>query len=135
MADLAAALFARLSTDAAVAALVAQRIYPIIAPQEAATPFIVQARSSTQRFTALSGPGGLAQARVEISAWADTFDACRALADAVRLALDGFSGSAGGVVIRASRLDAERDGRNDEAASTGLFVAALDFVITYEEEA
>ena len=43
--------------------------------------------------------------------------------------------SADGVVIRASRLDAERDDRNDEAASTGLFVAALDFVITYEEEA
>jgi hypothetical protein len=130
MADISASMHAALTGDAGVAALVGARVYPVQAPQEAPAPFIVFGRVATQRFPTLDDRRGLAQPRIEVGCWAETFDAARALANAVRLALDGLRGTVAGIEVLATRLDAERDDRNDEAH---LYRCGLEFVITHRE--
>lgn len=126
------ALFARLTGTAAVAALVAARVYPLVAPQAAARPFVTYQRISTSRVASLDGPSGLARVRYQLDVWADDDAGARALAREVRLALDGYSGdgAAGDRVIQSVVADDERD-FFDEASRT--FRVSADFIIWHAE--
>lgn len=97
--------------DAAVAALVGTRVYPVIAPATADLPFITFRRSGIQREHTLSGPSGMPVVQMTLDMYATTYEGVRDLADQVRLCLDGFgTSSAESVVVNNVSLDNEADG-------------------------
>jgi hypothetical protein len=100
-----------LKTDPAVAAVVGDRIYPVIAPATAAIPFVVWRRSAVQREQTLSGPAGMPSVTLQFDMYAETYEAVRELADRCRLVLDGWGGSLGNwISVRHVSLIGESDG-------------------------
>lgn len=84
-----------------VTALVGQRISPLLRTQAETVPCVVLTRAGLDPFNCLSEPPTLNLNRVQLSAWAVTYDGARALADACRTALE-----AAGIVME-SETDAE----------------------------
>jgi hypothetical protein len=127
------AIYARLSADAPLAALVGTRIYPVEAPQGVARPYVVHSRQDTVNMARL-GPsprGPWDRVDLAVMAFADTAEAARAVAAAVRDALDGFSGDG---VIGSSRLVGRLQSRLDDAqADPALKSDALLFRILATE--
>jgi hypothetical protein len=105
-----AAVRNRLVTTAAVTALVSSRVYPVIAPADAALPFVTWRRTSIQRQHSLSGPVGVPMVMLTVDAFATTYEAVRDLADAVRVSLDGWGGTFQNTVVSNVSLENEGDG-------------------------
>lgn len=91
------AIRALLLDSAAVLALVSERIYPQSAPQktpkEDQAAYIVYQRIDTDPTHTMLAAGGLAFVRVQLELYGRSYDECRQIAEAVRLALDGYQGS------------------------------------------
>lgn len=71
---------------AAIGDLVAGRVYPLFAPEQAARPFIVYSRlAATEQSTldAQGGTGNLINTRLQVDAYAETYTEAQALADAI----------------------------------------------------
>ena len=84
----------RLLASPEVSAMVGTRIFPVggrpdKGPQ-AALPAITYQRVSNRRLTSHEGSLGASQPLVQLSCWAKTWSEVRALAAAVRCALDGW---------------------------------------------
>ena len=73
-----------LRTDAALAGIVGDRIYPVVAPQEAARPYIVASLIGEDDFHILTGSGGFWASRVEVQAIADSAAAVDALGETIK---------------------------------------------------
>lgn len=114
-------LYTLLKDDAAVAALVSNRIFPLLMPQNPAFPAITYHRVSGPRVHSHGGPSGLASPRFQVSCWAKSYAAVRDLAEKVRLALDGRMGA----LLQNELHTYEPD--------TETFHAPLDFVIWHQE--
>jgi len=84
-------LVARLTATAGVTSLVGTRIYPMQAPQTAVLPLVTYQRISTVRPGSLRGPVGLADPRIQVDCWAESYSAVKVLADQVRRSLDGYA--------------------------------------------
>lgn len=105
------ALATVLLTNPGVAAIIGQRVYPVIAPAAADIPFLTWRRSAVQRSHTLSGPMGLPSVILAVDLYALTYEGVRDLADKVRLALDGYGGSPSDSIHVANvSLDNESDG-------------------------
>lgn len=101
----------RLQSDPAVAAVIAGRVYPVIAPASAALPFLTWRRQAVQREQTLSGPMGMPTVTLAVDIYAEGYEAVRELADAVRACLDGFGGQVGNYTyVRLVALLNESDG-------------------------
>ncbi len=123
------ALYSHLAADAGVSALVGDRIYPTLAPQEAELPYLVYQRVSGPRVRSHGGPSGLAHPRFQITGAAETYPSLRAVMNAVRAALDGFKGTmggTGGVEVGGAFVENELD-------SEETFVSRLDIVLWHRE--
>lgn len=129
------ALFARVTGDAAVSALIGDRLFPNVAPLGTDAPFATYQRISATRVRSLTQRSGLAMARMQLDCMAETYAGARALADAVRQALDGFRGAAGSppVTIEASSIQSDQD-LYEDAAEPPLHRVSMDFMLTYREE-
>jgi hypothetical protein len=94
-------LFALLNANAGVTALVgagaAARIYPVLAPTDVARPFVTWQRIASEPSDYAGRPGG-ERISVQLDCWADTFDDVKALADAVRIAIEASLGAVRGVL-------------------------------------
>lgn len=100
-----------LFSEPAVAEIVGDRVYPVIAPASAAIPFIVWRRQAVQREATLAGPSGIATVTLAVDMYATTYEAVRELADRCRATLDGFGGSLGNwISVRNVSLLSESDG-------------------------
>jgi hypothetical protein len=88
-----AALRAHLLDDAAIAALVTARVYPLRLPQKAVMPSIVLTRISGVRWAHLRGAEALVRPRYQVDCWAATHDAATQLGTLVRQRLNGFAGT------------------------------------------
>ena len=99
----------RLVTAPAVARLIGFQVYPIAVPNNAELPFCVYKRANISRESSLSGPLFLPVVSLQLSSWGLYYDAARELADEVRLALDGHTGTLSGVTIHDMRLVSETD--------------------------
>ena len=84
------ALFEYLNADNALTALVADDIYPIIAPQSAGFPRITIQRVSNTHERHLQGDSGLSRAMYQIDSWALNSPSAESVAESVRAALSGF---------------------------------------------
>jgi hypothetical protein len=128
-----AALFSVLSTAPAVSAIIGNRLFPGAAPVNTAAPYAVYSRASARRIRSMLGPSRLAMPRIQVDGYAATYAQARAIADAVRGALDGYRGTAAGVVIHGASLLTDQDIYEAEALPP-LFRVSLDFQITHSEE-
>lgn len=94
------AIYAKLSGDAAVSALVAARVYPNLAPQDTTLPYIVFKEVTSQVYQSKTpGNDGLSRSDVEVHCVAEEQLDANTLAEEVREALHGFSGTVGGVAV------------------------------------
>ena len=92
-----AAIYSMLKDDSAVAALVGTRIYPELAEEGAATPYVVYSVvSNTPSDTKEGTP--IDEAQLEIFSVSNTYAAANDLADKVRAALDRKSQTVIGTV-------------------------------------
>lgn len=88
-----------LENDAGVGALCGDRIYPQVIPQGGTVPAVTYDRTSGERIRALDGVDGVASPRFEFICWAATYLAAVELKNAVRAALEGYTGTILGVSI------------------------------------
>jgi hypothetical protein len=95
----------------AVALLIGDRVYPVIAPASAAIPFLTWRRQAVVREQSLGGPVGLPTVTLALDLYAETYEGVRDVADACREALDGWGGSLGNSIsVRLVSLLNESDG-------------------------
>lgn len=80
-------LFALLAADAAVDALIADRIYPEVAPQDTSRPYVVYQRESTQPLYTIHGTLALQSVFMSLTCYAATRASAEDIADAVVVAL------------------------------------------------
>jgi hypothetical protein len=123
-------LHAFLLADPAVAALIGTRMTPLVLPQNTAYPALTYQRISGQRLRSVDGPAGRARPRMQIDSWAETYLEAKALAAAVRRALDGYAGPMGAAQVGAVSLDDERDIHEDEPKVSRV---TQDYLISHEE--
>jgi hypothetical protein len=105
-----AAVRTALVSDSGVAAIVGTKVYPVLAPASADLPFITWRRISVGRQQSLSGPVGMPTVSLSVDLFAETYEATRELADAVRLCLDGWGGTTNNVRVANVSLTNEADG-------------------------
>lgn len=103
------AIVSILLADLNLVALIGNRVYPNYVPQGAAVPAVTYQRISGPRDHTFDGPSGLVKSRYQLNSWADTYGDMESVADAVRIAMDGFSGTIGGRVIQNIESDDETD--------------------------
>lgn len=106
--------------------------YPLYSPQDQAAPYILFGRVDTDRDFTLQGPSGLADARIEITAYAPGYQQALTLSGKVRQALNGFLGTVEDVEILACRLDTDADTFED-GTDPKLFGAQSFYLISYRE--
>lgn len=110
-------VFQKLVTTPAVARLVGFQVYPMAVPKNAVLPFCVYKRNNIMREASLIGPATNPVVSLQIASWALTYEMARELAEEVRIALDGHTGTMCGVTIGDMRLVSEAD---DYLDPTGL---------------
>jgi hypothetical protein len=123
------ALFSRLSGHAGLKALVSSRIYPPPAPQNAAYPLVTYQEIDRQPIHVMGGTAGVVHIRYQVDSWAETLAGAKAVAAQVAAALDNYSGTSDGVVIKNSFLDSGQSSPYDD--SDGLHRYIQDFLIEY----
>ncbi len=109
------------------------RLYPDFLPELAAYPAVTYFRVSTMRVHTLSGPSGFAQPRFQFSCWANTKASVVTVAEALRLALDGFRGQMGDTTVRGILSDDEVGDHDEFDQKTRSFHRAVDFHVSHEE--
>lgn len=114
-------VYERLAAGTAVAALVGTRIYPILAPQGAARPYVVFARQETENLADLSGRGTHDVAQVAVMCFADEAETATALARAVRDRLDGWGEAAD--TVQSCRLIGRLGATVGEPAADPVIIA------------
>jgi len=123
-------LYDYLSTDVGVSALVSTRIYPGTLPQNWTNPAISYQRISGERVRNLTGPAGRARPRIQIDCWADSYSGAKALATAVRSAMDGYAGLMGTTRVSSIVLESDTDFYETDIQ---VYRVSMDFWISHLE--
>lgn len=118
-----------LLADPGVSALVGTSVFPVVIRESATLPAITYQRLSGERTYTLGGASGWATVHVGITGWANGYAAARALADAVRVALDAYTGTGGGDI----QVATVADGADTYLADVDLFGCTLDVTVQYQE--
>lgn len=130
--DARTAIYALLSASTAVGAIVGTRIYPTVVPQDQPMPALVYQRVSAVEPGQIDGQGvALVQARIQMTALAESFATCAALLDAARQAVLYQHGSIGGVQVVSIIRDI--DGVDTFDPEANLFSQSMDVIVTYIE--
>lgn len=83
-------IYARLSTDPALAALVDDRIFPVVPSPDTRLPYVVYAKTSTEDVLSLNGPVGLTIYTYQMDFWTLNLDDNLQLAQTVSDRLHGW---------------------------------------------
>ncbi len=118
-----AALFDVLKDDAGVGTVCGDRIYPLLAPDNAVKPYIVYEVIGTEPQRITAGAGTLKRTRMHLDCYdegASGYGDAKSLADAVRTAIDNArgtwdSGGSNETTIRRCFIDDETDGLTNPA--------------------
>ena len=106
------------------------RCYPVTIPQSPQYPLILYTKITGMRDHHLQGPSGHAHPRFQVEAWAKTYTEAKTLADAIREALDGYSGTASSTKIGSCLIESEQDIYESEVEA---FRVIMDFFVWHEE--
>ena len=130
-------LITYLKTDSTLMALVGNgdspvtaRIYPILLPQNYTAPAMTYQRISGPRLQHLDGPAGRAMPRIQFDIYAANYSAAKAIADALRSALDGTTGLMGTVDVGQCTIGTDFDGYTDD---TDTYRITMDFIFSHVE--
>ena len=93
------AIYKLLTSATAVTALVSTRIYPDMATQDAAYPFIVYSHENTTPTDTKDGASPMDADNFQIQVFAKSYSVAQDIAAKVRTALDRFKGTSEGVNI------------------------------------
>ena len=120
------AIYTILTEDAGVSAVVGNKVYPQIAAQGAAFPFIVYVLQDNSPSDTKSGVSTLDEIRYDIVAAAETYASLSSLTERIRLALDRYTGTVNGIVIDSIQfIDLDVD--NDPATET--YVSSSEYIL------
>lgn len=122
------ALYDWLVSDPVLVAVVEDRVYPMMLPQDGAIPAIVYQRIMTYRVVTHSGDTALVAPRFQLSLWADTPNAAWDLAEKVIDRIDGYSGMMAGLKVGSARVINELQDA-EEADNMTRFRVILDVPI------
>jgi hypothetical protein len=103
-------LYQRLGGHTSVSQYVGTRIYPMVAAMGATLPLIVYQRTGVERPQSLAGNVGNPVVTLQLTTYDTSYTAVKAIARAVRLRMDNFTGTTAGVTIQRTTLVSEADG-------------------------
>lgn len=111
---------------------VSGRVYPVLLPQSPTYPALTYQLISDPRGHTHDGPDGLVDARYQITTWAprEAYADVKATADAVRIALDGFTGIWGAFFVGLIFHDGGVDLYDPDVE---VHHNATDYIIRYQE--
>jgi len=131
----------RLSASAGLVAVVSTRIYPLVAAQTATLPYLVYTRIDGDPDHHMSAESGFATMRMQIDAYAASYTAVKALANLVRLALNGYQGTVtageNSVNIGSIRLENDQDIApllSDGEDVPRYYRVTQDYIVTHSQE-
>ena len=124
------AVYAALVDDPEVATLVGNRIYANVMPQGVTEPAVAYRAGGSDEEQSCSGPLGAIRAQLTLSCFAETYAAAKALAAAVRGALNGSAGPWGNVEIGYAKCTESGDDYN---ADLNLHLVTCDLEVLYLE--
>lgn len=139
----AGALYSILGAAAAVTTLVgsgsAARIFPMVRPGAGVgdglsdLPAITFQIIDTDGVDANDGHSGLSFARVQVDCWATSYGGAASLGEKVRLALENYSGTAGGVAVsRITHIDTRDDYSPPiDGSDVGTYRQSVDVRVGY----
>lgn len=120
------AIYTILTEDAGVSAVVGNKVYPQIAAQGAAFPFVVYVLQDNSPSDTKSGVSTLDEIRYDIVAAAETYASLSSLTERIRLALDRYTGTVSGIVVDSIQfIDLDVD--NDPATET--YVSSSEYIL------
>lgn len=119
------AVYAMLNVSS-VTTLCSTRIYPVIAPQDTIAPFVVFGIVSSIPTNTKDRISEVDTMRVQVDCYAKTYAGAEALASACRLAMDGQTGTKGGVQVDGVAYEMEEDMIEEDL---DLFRKSMDFFI------
>lgn len=126
------AIRAILIADGGVSAKVGTRVYPLVAPANAALPFVTYQWVAAARRHGLGGSVQLATPTIQVDSYAATYTSVHELVTAVRQALDGYSGTIAGAEIQEIQAGNELDIYDNES-DDGLYRVTQDYSVTFTE--
>lgn len=103
-------LFQRLAGQTAVSQYIGSRVYPLIAPTGAPMPLVIYQRTAVERPQSLAGNVGNPVVTLQLTTYGTSYTSVKSIARAVRLAVDGWTGTTAGVTIQRTTLITESDG-------------------------
>ena len=123
-----------LKNDAGVLAIVANRIYPMLVPQDAAMPALTYQKISGNWQVQMDGPHNMSRERFQINCWAETYAGAKSLADAVRAELNGYDTGNASIGVHLITLENETDLLVDvgDMRGTRRYARAMDFMVWYK---
>jgi hypothetical protein len=103
-------LFQRLTSQTAVSSLVGARVFPMVAPHATPLPLVVYQRTGVDRPQSLAGNVGNPVVTLRLTTYGTSYTAVKQIARAVRIAIDGWTGTTASVTIQRTTLVTEADG-------------------------
>lgn len=113
----------------ALAALVGDRIYPVIRPQGSPTPCVVYNGFAPEQVMTTSGRANLAGKRLQLDVYAKTYPEAKAIEAAVNDRLIGFSGVIGDVEFQGIFDNGGRGDGFEHTAPDQLFRVSTDYLV------
>jgi len=107
----------------------------MIAPQDAALPYMTFQQISGDRDHVLTGPTGFTKNRYQFNCWATTYGGAKRLFEALRIFWDGFTGTVLGREIQCSQIENELDtfAKQPGIGVIDRFGKQADFIISFLE--
>lgn len=124
------AILKELLADSGITGFIGERLYYVVAPQDVSNPYIVFSKVSGPREYSHDGASNLARPRFQFSCFATTYYEAKQIAEAIRSAIEAFSGTmggAGGVEVGSCFCVNETD------IHDVLFHVAVDYLIWHKE--
>tara|TARA_R110000822_G_scaffold187542_2_gene326309 strand:+ start:494 stop:904 length:411 start_codon:yes stop_codon:yes gene_type:complete len=119
-----------LSTTANISSLVGNRIFPNVAAQTTAFPFIIYDVTGVQPTNTKDGVSTLDTNDIMISVYSNTYSEASSLAQLVRIAMDRLPTNVyAGENIQSSEFQGYNDIFDNSSSNAGIYRKALDFEI------
>jgi hypothetical protein len=127
-------LVSLLTGEATVSAICSSRVYVNRAPQNAIFPHVIITQMGSEENATLDGASGqLRFIDFDIDCKAKSSVQAESLANAVRVFIDDYSGTAGSFTIGAVLMNDESDDYEppQDGSDVGVFVVTLDLTVHY----
>jgi len=119
-------IYSILSNNTAVAAIASNRIFPVLAAADAALPYVVYNQISRLPNANKDRTKQVETYRVQLDAYAATFDQASELADKINLALSFYNGTVSGIKVDIIVFENENDNLDNE---TEIYKKSHDYMI------